>query len=290
MLPSAPDTVTEYSVFPGITLTYYNIHSPHCERSDCGRDVLEINHCREGRMECGSGDRFFYLTEGDLSISLRRSSDPAPYFPPGHYLGVSIAIDVNSAPSCLSCLLEDVNVQPAALLEKFCGGGDCLVARSEQSIEHIFSELYSVPDSIRKGYFKVKILELLLFLSAMPVSREQRRRLSGKQSQLAKDVCLYLTAHMDSRVTIDGLAAVFHVSPTQLKTCFRGVYGTSVYAYIREQKMRAAAQTLANTDMTVLEIAGIYGYDNGSKFAKAFRDTFGISPNEYRSSISGCES
>ena len=38
---------------------------------------------------------------------------------------------------------------------------------------HIFAELYSVPEAIRKGYFKVKILELLLFLSAFPVQAAQ---------------------------------------------------------------------------------------------------------------------
>ena len=31
------------------------------------------------------------------------------------------------------------------------------------------------------------------------------------------------------------------------------------------------------------EIAGMVGYDNASKFAKAFRDSTGMSPNEYRS-------
>ena len=39
---------------------------------------------------------------------------------------------------------------------------------------------------------------------------------------------------------------------------------------------------LRQTDRTVLDIAGQFGYDNGSKFAKAFRDTVGMSPTEYR--------
>ena len=32
----------------------------------------------------------------------------------------------------------------------------------------------------------------------------------------------------------------------------------------------------------VLDIAGQFGYDNASKFAKAFRDVVGVSPREYR--------
>ena len=66
---------------------------------------------------------------------------------------------------------------------------------------------------------------------------------------LAKSVCGYLTEHMDSHVTLDTLCGLFHAS------------GTSV-----------------------LEVAGTFGYNNGSKFAKAFRDVCGVSPNEYRQS------
>ena len=46
---------------------------------------------------------------------------------------------------------------------------------------------------------------------------------------------------------------------------------------------------LRQTDRTVLDIAGQFGYDNGSKFAKAFRDVIGVSPNAYRSGID-CDS
>ena len=39
---------------------------------------------------------------------------------------------------------------------------------------------------------------------------------------------------------------------------------------------------LKSTDFTILEIAGEYGYENGSKFAGAFKAVMGMSPNEYR--------
>ena len=56
-------------------------------------------------------------------------------------------------------------------------------------------------------------------------------------------------------------------------------------AWIRAQKMHAAAELLRSTDRTVLDIAGQFGYDNASKFAKAFRDIIGVSPNSYRAGI-----
>ena len=42
------------------------------------------------------------------------------------------------------------------------------------------------------------------------------------------------------------------------------------------------AELLRSTDRTVLDIAGQFGYDNASKFARAFRSVIGVSPNAYR--------
>ena len=52
---------------------------------------------------------------------------------------------------------------------------------------------------------------------------------------------------------------------------------------IRGQKMQAAAKMLLESDMTILEIAGCFGYDNASKFAAAFRAVLGVTPSRYRS-------
>ena len=46
--------------------------------------------------------------------------------------------------------------------------------------------------------------------------------------------------------------------------------------------MHSAAAMLKSTDFTILEIAGEYGYENGSKFAGAFKAVMGMSPDEYR--------
>ncbi|MFA6734844.1 MAG: helix-turn-helix transcriptional regulator, partial [Sphaerochaetaceae bacterium] len=78
------------------------------------------------------------------------------------------------------------------------------------------------------------------------------------------------------------LARMLKVSPTLLKTSFRGVYGMPLYAYVRTMKMQAAAQMLRGYGGTILQVAETYGYENGSKFAKAFRDVMGVEPSAYR--------
>ena len=277
--------MTAYDVFPGIRLIYKSASLSRCRlETEKNENIYVIDHCRKGRIEYVSRNEVYYLSAGDLSINRRDDMEPEQYFPQNHYEGVTIEIDLGNAPECLSCFLDDVDVRPENVIRKYCGEDDCFIARSDHSIEHIFSELYSVPESIRQGYYKVKILELLLFLSGMDRQSEQDERKSFSRSQvgLAKAMCDYLTENMDTRVTLDELTDVFHMSGTQLKNIFKGVYGISIYSYIRARKMRSAAKMLRSTDETVLEIAGRYGYENGSKFAKAFRDTIGMSPREFR--------
>lgn len=117
---------------------------------------------------------------------------------------------------------------------------------------------------------------------AAAAARDSTIPVRRTDENLAEATCRYLMDHMDRHITIRQLSEVFHVSQTQLKNSFKKVYGTSVYAYIRTEKMWAAARMLRETNETVLEIAGRYGYNNGSKFAKAFSDVMGMTPKEYR--------
>ena len=88
--------------------------------------------------------------------------------------------------------------------------------------------------------------------------------------------------HMDMKITISEISERMHVSQTQLKNSFRNYYGESVYKYIRSRKMQQAAVQLEEGKLSVMEIAGMYGYENCSKFAAAFRGEYGVSPSSFR--------
>lgn len=283
---------TSYRIFPGIEFIYGDAHIQEVVfengRQASGNNILEIVHCREGRMEYSVNGEFWYMTPGDLSIARISSVSSSAYFPLRHYHGLTVRIDLERSPRCFSCLLDDVNVQPKAIAEKFCSGTGNYIARANPSFAHIFSELYAVPEKIRKGYFKIKVMELLLFLSGLELKEEPADRVYTKQQvSLAKKISLYLGEHMENHITIEQLADRFCVSEACVKNAFKGVYGIPVGSYIRARKMESAAFMLEYTDKTILEIAGEHGYDNGSKFANAFRQIKGMNPAEYRNMLAG---
>ena len=282
--------VTVYPVFSGIELVYYDVHMQSCDINLAkGRECSSSRIVRRAELSLNTKTaNIFTLRRVILSIQKNTENIRHRYCPLSHYHGVSVAIDMNRVPRCFSCILDDVFVSPEELEMKFCSEKPYSIMRENISIEHIFSELYSVPENIRKGYHKVKVLELLLFLSGLEYKGESEERryfstLTGYRRK--KRPKKYLLAHLDEHITITELADMLGISSTSLKICFKGVYGDTINGYITNCKMQKAASLLKNTDKSVLEIAGIVGYNNGSKFAGAFRRVMNKSPNEYRKSL-----
>ena len=281
--PSGKSEMLTYSVFPGVHLIYNSIHTGCCSLDTFGKDNMIVMHyCSDGRLEQHSGDDFFYLIRGNFIISNNSKANMLYTFPLSHYHGISIVIDPEKAPKCFSCLLEDVEVQPIRIADRLCGSNGAFFIKDNTRLSHIFDELYNVPDGLKKGYFKVKILELLLLLSTITSDLSEKIPLSSVQVDTAKKIALYLAQNLDSHITVDELARKFHISPSHIQKAFKGVYGIPVFSYVRVLKMQSAAVKLISTDLSVLDIAGSFGYDNASKFSSAFRDIMGETPLEYR--------
>ena len=58
---------------------------------------------------------------------------------------------------------------------------------------------------------------------------------------------------------------VLKMSPTVLKKCFKGVYGNSVYAYMKKYRLQMAERLLKENKLTIGEIALQIGYQNPNK-------------------------
>lgn len=283
---SGEGTMTCYLVYPGIYLIYNNFHMESC-CSKCmpRQNVLEVNHCRRGRIECEfENGSYIYIEEGDFIIASKDTFFTASSFPLDYYHGISVAIDVAEAAQTLSSVFNCESINLEELKEKLYRSNKYYILRGNERIAHIFSELYTVPDVVKKDYYRVKVLELLLFLKTVDIIKESEERpyYLKNQVDIVKEIMRFMTKHMDRHFTLPELSSKFNISLTTMKCCFKGVYGTSIYAYMRTFRMQSAAVMLKETRYSVMEIAGKVGYSNASKFAAAFRDVMGLTPLEYR--------
>jgi AraC-like DNA-binding protein len=87
----------------------------------------------------------------------------------------------------------------------------------------------------------------------------------------------------DSELDLAGIASGAGVSVRYVHYLFQAT-GTTATQFIREQRLRRAAELLANPYKmsTITEIAFASGFTSSSQFAAAFRGLFGCTPSEFR--------
>ena len=87
---------------------------------------------------------------------------------------------------------------------------------------------------------------------------------------------------IQEKLTVENLANSVHFSKYHYQRMFREVVGDSVMRYVTKRRLLLAAEELAETDISVLEIALKYGFDSHEGFSRSFRAYMGVSPTEYR--------
>lgn len=286
--------ITRYQILPGIELFYNDFHMRDGQNKNKlpHPDVFEINHCREGRFECvfGNGD-CQYVGAGDLSINRLTNETTSTTFPLSHYHGISITIDLNEAAETMKLVervLGGLHIDLHQITERLCRKDTCFVLRGHSNIEHIFSELYKVTPKMAARYLKVKVLELFMFLNDVQVDEypEERRYFSKNQVQVIKQMQKYMTSDLQIHHTLQELSKKFDIPLTSMKVCFKGIYGCSIYSYMKSYRMQAAKILLRDTTESITEIAMKMGYDNPSKFSEVFKKEFGELPSGFRKTLS----
>lgn len=284
---SGEGSITMYEVFPGVTLSYNDFHMKYFESEFVpDREVFCIDHCREGRLEYEAGSNAYsYVGAGDLKLDRRLTHRGLFSMPLSHYHGAMVSFDMGVAVKSLAEQIRDFPVDLRAIQQKYCADQYPVVLHGLESLEHIFGELYAVPHKIRRPYFKIKILELLLFLEALelPADSGERPYFYKAQVEKVKAVQAFLMQNVEQNFTQNELSERFDIPMTTMKRCFKSVFGSSIGAWLLEYRMNQAAVLLrTQRQLGVAQIAGMMGYDSPSKFAAAFKKVMGMTPAQYR--------
>ena len=117
---------------------------------------------------------------------------------------------------------------------------------------------------------------------ALGTNLDMIRYFTSSQVAIARETRTILCADLSQNHTARELAERFQVAETSLKNYFRGVFGENLSTFLREARMRRAAELLQSSELRVAEIAAQVGYENQSKFAAVFVRRFGCPPLEYR--------
>ena len=106
---------------------------------------------------------------------------------------------------------------------------------------------------------------------------------SEEESLIAR-VTAYLGQNYLTFGGLDELAAHFFVTKSHLCRLFKRETGLSVITYVNTQKLQRASEELRFGRKSIKRIAADCGFHSSMYFCKLFRESFGLSPGEYRKS------
>ena len=85
----------------------------------------------------------------------------------------------------------------------------------------------------------------------------------------------------DSEFTVPLLVREIGMSQSVFYRRLKSITGQSVVEFIRDVRMKRAAQLLADTQLRISEVAAQVGIDDSKNFRKMFQKTYSMSPSEY---------
>jgi transcriptional regulator GlxA family with amidase domain len=95
----------------------------------------------------------------------------------------------------------------------------------------------------------------------------------------AKDL---LHSAYGKKLDLDTISKAACLSVPQLVRQFKHAFRLTPHCYLTRIRLHHAADLLRRTDLPVMDVSGLCGFDNPSAFGRAFKAQYGIQPAQYR--------
>ncbi len=95
----------------------------------------------------------------------------------------------------------------------------------------------------------------------------------------------YICANLEQTLPLSEIARKVGSHEKKLSKAFREQTGLTVFAFMREERSRVSRKLLAETEMSIQDIAEQVGFQNAGNFTTAFRERFSMTPSVFRQSL-----
>ncbi|HOO72805.1 MAG TPA: helix-turn-helix domain-containing protein [Spirochaetota bacterium] len=118
----------------------------------------------------------------------------------------------------------------------------------------------------------------------MKTDQEYTRRpsITPAIEEKIKQAMAYLTDNYTSNISREGLAASLNMHPDSLGRFFKMYTGKRINEFINDIRIQDAADRIADTDKSIIDIAFEVGFESLTTFNRAFLKVMKITPSEHR--------
>jgi len=113
----------------------------------------------------------------------------------------------------------------------------------------------------------------------------ERQSTALERKNLLEQITAFVEANLSEKITLQMIASQFSVSVSTVTQLFQRKAETTFHGFVTGLRMEKA-RTLILQGLPLETVGKAIGYRDHSTFYRAFRQTFGISPREYRQLVS----
>ena len=92
----------------------------------------------------------------------------------------------------------------------------------------------------------------------------------------------FIEEHLTEEIYTEELANIAGLSPFYFQRLFKRLVSKTVQEYVKLRRLAKVIENLGNTEQRILDVALDYGFTSHANFTRAFKETYGITPEEYR--------
>lgn len=118
-------------------------------------------------------------------------------------------------------------------------------------------------------------------------------RIALSESDLKKigEVREYISSNLEEpNFSIKELAHTLGTNEFKLKYGFKQLYGTTIFRYLQDERLRKASLLVQHSRLPLKNIAEMTGFKTAPHFSRVFKEKYGYSPSEFRKQILGKKS
>ena len=135
-------------------------------------------------------------------------------------------------------------------------------------------------EDVCQAYMEILIIRLMRS-TALSVPAQPQQISANRQCAAVKR---YIDQHFKETLTLDQLAEEAHMNKFYLSHAFKQEFGVSPINYLISCRIEESKYLLADTDLSISQIAQLLNFSSPSYFSQVFRRTQGVSPVEFRQS------
>ena len=152
---------------------------------------------------------------------------------------------------------------------------------------YLFKEMILELQTCRVGFEELLSMYLQQIFVLIQRSRMDKRPVVSSHIQEEMGMARrYFQEHYNEDINIEEYALSRNMSVSYFLKKFKEVTTTSPMQYILGIRINNAVSLLESTDYNVTEISTIIGYDNPLYFSRIFKKQKGVSPSDYRKTLS----